>query len=585
MASCKTVQWAADAPYVKLTVTKKALTTSEVTLAYRLEYISTTPIAVKGLRNYTISMANTVVANGTFDLYNKTGVNFAGGNTVTLPITTATKSISFKVAFAFELQQPDGSIVDTLEATGSIPVSLSNTYTTCGIPSIVNVTDNNNNVINISCLVGANGLNNSAEGIELFVTCDGSEPSITNYKYRYTLWGNAGERISTAISFADLPESTVARIFGSTCTNPVKIAVRTFGDAESVYNSAIVTSSTPFVWHGQPTPPKVTLPALLGDMIGPYTSYKVTWEPGIDGKNNIITKYALSVYNLTTKRKVATYSTTNLYYDVPSSAFIANNIYRFDVSSVGAYTGFNSIVASSGPLTIKAVAKLPYPDFNITDGTTVPSIELYNERTYVDIDSGNVLNVAWDTPTAANNIVDSYTISLSKYNPDTGAYVLLYKNNIGNVNSFSVNANHLAAAELAQYTLQISLVAHSKYGQVYDSAAGTVNVQICKGSGTYLKVEHGYPQPIMKRALAFAKLEYLPLKDASGKALTDATGKILYAKTARTQATTAGWTLVQEAFAKDSDQMWHDSDVQYEVLVDADGEIISDLYNNDIYTL
>jgi hypothetical protein len=585
MASCKTIQWAADAPYVKLTVTKKALTASSVTIAYRLEYISVTAIASEGLKNFTISVADTVIANGTFDLNNKTGTNFVGAGTKTLPVTASTENVSFKITFAFKLQQQDGSIVDTLEATGSIPVSLGTTYAACGIPSIVNIIDNNNNTIDISCLVGANGTNNTAEGVELFVTCDGTTPSMTNYKYKYTLWGNAGELVSTSISFAELPESTAAKVFGGSYANNIKIAARTFGDAETSYHSNIVSKDLPFVWHGRCGAPNVMTPALLGDMIGPYISYRVTWDPGTNGINNTVAKYTLYVHNLTTSRLAATYNTANLYYDVPSSIFVTGNIYRFSVSSIGVYSGFNSIAASSGPLIIKAVNKFSAPVPSITDGTTIPSVELQGQKTYVDIGSGNVLKLSWDTPVATNNVVDSYTLNLSKYNPETGTSITLFEQNIGDVNSFSVNSNHLRSAAMAQYTLQISVTAHSKYGQAYDSSVKTINTQVSKGSGTYLRVEHGYQQPIMKRSLAFAKLGYMPLKDVNGKVLRDAGGMTLYAKTARTQDVGVGWTLTQEAHAKDSNRIWHESDIQYEVLVDVNGEIITDLNNSMIYTL
>lgn len=585
MASCKTVQWSADAPYVKLTIIKKALTVSNITLAYRLEYISEKAIASEGLKTFTISMADTVIAAGTFDLNNKTGINFAGGGEKTIPITKDTKNISFKVSFAFNLPQPDGSIVDTLEASGSIPVSVNAGQAICGTPSIISAFDSNDNIVNISCLVGANGSDNTAEGVELFITCDGNEPDETNYKYKYTLWGNAGEVVSAAISFAGLPKETIARIFGNVYANTVKIAARTFGDAENVYNSAIVNKDVAFVWHGRTGAPKVTAPTLVGDMIGPYVGYKVTWEPGINGINNAVTKYSISVYNLTTNRRTATYTTTGLSYTIPSSAFAADNTYRFDISSVGGYSGFNSSVASSGPLTIKSVNKFPAPALSIADGSTVPSLELYGDKTYIDIGSGEVLKLLWNTPVATNNIIDSYTLNLSKYNPETSTFITLFESNIGDVNSFSVNTEHLLGAELAQYTLQISLVAHSKYGTAYDSPIKMISTQISKGSGTYLRVEQGYPQPIMKRSLAFVQLGYKPLTDASGKLLRDASGKDLYSKATRTQAVNTGWTLLQEAHVKDSDNIWHESNMQYEVFMDVNGELITDLSNSTVYTL
>jgi hypothetical protein len=204
MASCKTTQWTVDAPYVKLTVIKKASTTSNVTFAYRIEYISEKAITSEGLKNFTISMADTIISSGTFDLNNKTGINFMGAGNITLPITAGTQNISFSVSFDFKLPQPDGSIIDTLEASGSIPVSVNTDSAVCGEPTIVSAVDNNRNVIDVSCVVGANGIGNTAEGVELFITCDGTAPSETSYRYKYTLWGNTGERVSAAISFADL---------------------------------------------------------------------------------------------------------------------------------------------------------------------------------------------------------------------------------------------------------------------------------------------------------------------------------------------------------------------------------------------
>ena len=46
----------------------------------------------------------------------------------------------------------------------------------------------------------------------------------------------------------------------------------------------------------------------------------------------------------------------------------------------------------------------------ISDGGTVPSLDYLSTKTYVNIGSGNVLKVSWNTPTATNNAVDSYKI-------------------------------------------------------------------------------------------------------------------------------------------------------------------------------
>jgi hypothetical protein len=610
MASCRTAQWAADAPYVKLTIIRKALTTSNVTFDYRLEYISEKAITSEGLKNFTIFMAGTAVASGTFDLNNKTGTNFVGSNTVVLPITSAQKSVSFKVAFTFGLLQPDGSIIDVLEASGSIPVSTSVDATPCGIPSIVRAVDSKNNIIDVSCLVGANGTSSTAEGVELFITCDGSEPSLTNYKYKYVLWGNAGNKVSTSISFADLPEASAVKIFGNTYANTVKISARTFGDVESTYNSAMVYQTVPFTWHGRCSAPTITVPERNGRLIGPNADYRVVWEPGGNGINNSVAKYSVAVNNLTTGRIVATYSTVNLYCDIPSNIFTANSIYRFDVSAIGTYGTLGSVAASSGPLTIKTVTKLSAPVLCLNDSTTIPSIEHSEDKIYVDIGSGNVLKISWDTPATAGNIVDSYKLYILYYDCVSASYKLLYSENVGNVNEFYVKSSIFSSVSQAFLKIQVYIEALSKYGTAYSSVSNMVFASVSKGSGIYVKVSDGYSQPIMKRALAFTQLPCNPVLVDGGTALTDDYGEVIYTKTSSVQDEGSGWALMQEFYvalskgAPDTPKAFLDangaeftdaagrtlavgansfvrSDIMFEILMDENGEPVLD--NNDEY--
>jgi hypothetical protein len=115
-------------------------------------------------------------------------------------------------------------------------------------------------------------------------------------------------------------------------------------------------------------------------------------------------------------------------------------------------------------------------------------------------------------------------------------------------------------------------------------------------------------QPIMKRSLAFAKLPYLSLLDETGNVITDATGNALFCKVSSVQDDTSGWTLMQEFYAKSAKKVtlldltgktlmdsnekalyalaqWQQSDIRYEVLLDINGEIITDLNNDHVYIL
>jgi hypothetical protein len=220
-----------------------------------------------------------------------------------------------------------------------------------------------------------------------------------------------------------------------------------------------------------------------------------------------------------------------------------------------------------------------------SDGNTVPSIEFLNTRTYVDIGSGTVLKLSWDTPTATENAVDYYKLYIAAYNAITDTYQIVLDGSIGNVNEFYVTSELLSNIDFAQYHLNIQLTAFSRYGNEYNGISELIAVNISRGCGTYIKVTDGYAQPIMKRSVACAKLDYLPLTDSTGKQIYDADGEALYIKVSKAQSDSDGWTLMSDFYSKDSSNNWHLSDIQYEVLTDANGEIITDSNNEPIYTL
>ena len=111
--------------------------------------------------------------------------------------------------------------------------------------------------------------------------------------------------------------------------------------------------------------------------------------------------------------------------------------------------------------------------------------------------------------------------------------------------------------------MYFSLKAISKYTDSYNNFDGTISsrtLNMYPAGGMYWKIkkgESGYQQDVMKRAVAFIK------EPANGE-----------------------WKVCQGAFYKDqASGTWKVSDISYEVLMDQNGEIITDSFNEPIYTL
>lgn len=460
------------------------------------------------------------------------------------------------------------------------------TYTVCGVPSSLSLVDNNDNTLTLSCKVGANGTTNAAEGVEVFVTCDGTQPTASNFTYKYILLGAANITVSKTISFANLNKVAMVKYLDATCIGAIKFTARTIGAAGSNYCSSLTTvKSTTFVWHEKMIAPKIIAPRPKGDIIGCLTSYKVIWSAGADGINNALTKYTLRVYDMTAAVTVATYSTTNLYYLVPASLFTAGHTYRFFVKTVGTISGLDSEEAQSGLLQTMNIDKFSTVTPTISDGNTVPAIDFFDYPVFADIGTGTVAKISWTAPVAMYNMIDYYDLTIKVYDSDLGNYLILRTGSVGNVNEYYITSSLLSAVTLANYKLYIDLTAVSKYGMAYNSSQSTTVVYVSSACGTYMKVTEGYSQPIMKRTIAFAKLGYRMLYGEDGKALTADDGKLLYGKSSSVQANDSGWTPMQDFYTKDPNGNWQASDIAYEVLTDSNGEIITDSNNSAIYIL
>ena len=232
-----------------------------------------------------------------------------------------------------------------------------------------------------------------------------------------------------------------------------------------------------------------------------------------------------------------------------------------------------------------ATTKFPSITLNVSDGNTVPAIDFFDYPVFPDIGSGTVARLYWTTPVASGNAVDYYKLTIKMYNENAKTYTTIFSANIGNVNEYYITSSMLASVALSNYKLYVYLTAYSLYGTSYNSPESLIYVYVSKACGTYTKVTDGYKQPIMKRSIAFAKLGYRVLKDDAGKILTGEDGKALYGKASSVQDNDSGWTPMEEFYNKTVDGDWVPSDITYEVLTDANGEIITDTNNSAIYTL
>jgi hypothetical protein len=242
-------------------------------------------------------------------------------------------------------------------------------------------------------------------------------------------------------------------------------------------------------------------------------------------------------------------------------------------------TAPTTVVAWSGPLTIKHIEPSPLV-VEASDGGTVPSVTLDNIKTYMDIGSGEVLKLIWNRPTGINNEFTTTYVQLG-YMDSSGSISSLsplFTRNVGDITEFVVDSDMLSTVPLDNYILVANLRAESKYGSAYSAVSDTLYINVKKACGVYIKVSEDYSEPIMKRAVALARISenaYGLLQDNQSITLADSTGALLACKH-------SVWTVMQKFYKKDN-KNWKLNDISYEVLVDSNGEIITDINNEAIY--
>lgn len=103
MVTCQTTRWVSTSPYVKLTVTQIAETSTSVELSYKLQYISDTPADTSNKKSYVVVINGIEVASGSYDINNKLGTYDICSGTTVISKTKATQTIICGCAFQFDL--------------------------------------------------------------------------------------------------------------------------------------------------------------------------------------------------------------------------------------------------------------------------------------------------------------------------------------------------------------------------------------------------------------------------------------------------------------------------------------------------
>lgn len=425
------------------------------------------------------------------------------------------------------------------------------TYTDCGAPTSLSITANNsNNTVNISARIGSNGTNNTAQSLDFYVTYNGATPNTGTYQYTTNISGSAGTTVSTTLNFNNWSQANARDNLGSDYIGTIYVTARTRGSAGgSYYSDCCGVAGATFCWRGNCVAPQITRPSKAGKTC--YGNFRVVWR-GSGGINNSLNYYNLRVYDNTSGSNVATYSTTNQYYICSSSIFTVGHTYTFYVKTVGSVSGYDSVESSSGVLTYKTISNFGTVTVTVEDGAAPKW-----GNNIMHIGTGTVATLSWPTPVATGNEVSSYYLDVYDANE-----LNVISKNIGLVNKYHIDATDLPRPS-TKGTMYFSLKAISKYTDSYNNFDGTISsrtLNMYPAGGMYWKIkngESGYQQDVMKRAIAFIK------EPANGE-----------------------WKVCQGAFYKDqASGTWKASDISYEVLMDQNGEIITDSSNEPIYTL
>ena len=433
----------------------------------------------------------------------------------------------------------------------------------CGTPTSLSAEANNDNTVTVSCTAGGDGVGNTVSSVTFFITYDGTTPSATNYNHIQTVTTTQNKAISLDISLASFTPESIGPIFGSDYIGTFKVVARAQGSAgSSFYSDPTSAVSTRLTWHGPLGSPTFTFPTALNDtasfgivngMPGPCV---VRWNPATAGINTSVAKYGLNVIDVDTNSRVGIFevAASATSCDIRSSGMKANGRYQVYLSPVSSPSGFGGPTIKSGIFTMTPTFNLPAIVPSVSNPGTVPTTSIYNNtESYLNIGSSDVVKLSWSLPSGIIDDLDYCHVNVYDIETDT----FCFSDSVGKSTELYLTSAMLNRLGSGGHFLGVELFARNKYGEEFDSEASGLVFHVINGcNGIYIKTFTEAGETIMKRAIPF-------VKQGDGS-----------------------WKLSNGAYYKADGQTWHSSDIKYEVLVDVNGNVVTDsLTGEPIYLL
>lgn len=207
----------------------------------------------------------------------------------------------------------------------------------------------------------------------------------------------------------------------------------------------------------------------------------------------------------------------------------------------------------------------------ISDGNTVPSISLSGAKVYPNIGSGTICKVSWST---VHN-TEAYVIVIYSYN-DLQTLVDARMINVGICTEFYITSE---MCPLTTTRMNISVSSLQTVGS--PKHLGETDILISKAAGMYVKNTVYTQQPIMKRAIALARVS--DMSEGSGLLISSDGFELIAADTRPLAEDVLIWSIMKDFYIKNNQGTWESSNITYEVLIDQNGEPITTSTGDFIY--
>lgn len=523
---------------------------------------------------YVSTSNSTWVSAGTMT-YTKSGLSPTSDYTITIGFATCCEVANLatgKKATAYNVY-PSAQTY----ASGSITLAKTISYTACGTPTGVSVTDNGNGTFTISATAGSNGTSNATSSVDLYYTIDGSAPSTSNYRETFNIAATAGTKVSKTFSFTELSTAAASSIFGTDLAATVKLVARSRGAAGASYYSGVSSAaSATFTWRGRPTIPIITCPSSSGFILQQTYGFRASWLPPQDTANNTINGYIVYLINRSSGA-IEDYVTVTDASQQNCWLTAGDTLGDYCVDVVASCAnGVNSITArSSGSVTVVPIENYSSVDYHIDDyncsekATSVFAHRVRREKVYLDIGAGNICRIYWDdvSPSCDRPVVYYVLVFLVSQSSDS---IVLDGGQAGRTTYRTSNTEFYITSEM----LKIGKEKAEALGYDLEDDAVTLMVDVygVASDGSFISSSIGNNRTYFNVAQASGIL-----KTSEVAGLTKATRSIAFAKDSNDY-----WQPVKDFLIRDTDN-WVSSDISFVSLLDPTGEPVVDANGEPVF--